>query len=153
MGLKTILATLLLTLPAVRALGVGHELRIHLRSGGTVAIPHDTIRRIQFQHLTSDVGQPVTVGGFQLLPNAPNPFNPATVLAFRLETEAPARLTIHDLRGALVRTLAQGRHPAGEHRQVWDGADQNGVQVASGVYLAVLESAGQVRTRKLLMVK
>jgi len=154
MARLTTLALAALLLIGLPAHGLDHELRVHLASGEVVAIPHAAIRRLHFSNLTSPVDGP---GGpprsFELLPNQPNPFNPSTTVALRLATAGDVCLTVRDLRGALVRTLYQGHLPAGGHRLVWDGRSGDGVAVASGVYLLVLEGGGHAVTGKMLLVK
>ena len=72
----------------------------------------------------------------QLLPAAPNPFNPRTVLAFDLDRAADVTLAVYDVRGRRVQTLIDGESVlAGRHSRVWDGTDTNGRPVAAGVYL------------------
>jgi hypothetical protein len=90
---------------------------------------------------------------FALLGAAPNPFNPATVLSYRMDQAGEARLEVYDLMGRLVETLAQGWQSAGEHQALWAGRDRNGRAAASGVYLARLEIKGQVQVARLLLVK
>ncbi len=83
----------------------------------------------------------------------PNPFNPRTTLAFELAAPGPAQLAIHDLTGARVRLLLDDGRPAGRHEVVWDGTDDNGRRVASGVYMARLV-AGAVRdVKKVVLVQ
>jgi hypothetical protein len=83
----------------------------------------------------------------------PNPFNPAVSLPLRLAAAGTLELTIHDLLGRTVRTLAAGTLPAGEHRLVWDGTDAAGRPLASGVYFARLQTAGHLESRRLLLVR
>ncbi len=85
---------------------------------------------------------------------APNPFNPSTEIAFSLPAAGPARLEVYDLRGALVRVLANGSLPAGAQRVAWDGRDDAGQEVSSGTYLLRLETnTGRGLTRKLMLVR
>jgi len=78
----------------------------------------------------------------------PNPFNPSTVLPFALARAGEARLAVYDLRGALVAVLADGWHAAGRHQVRWEAGG-----LASGVYLAVLESSGERRVRRMTLLK
>ena len=87
------------------------------------------------------------------LRGAPNPFNPRTVLSFDLARPARATLAIYDIRGMLVRRLLDQELPAGRHEAVWDGRDDGGRGAASGVYLARLQTGGEVRERKLTLVR
>jgi hypothetical protein len=95
-----------------------------------------------------------SVGGNALLsPAWPNPFNPRTELAFTLPVAGRARLSLHDARGALVRTLVDGDLAAGMHRPTWDGTDEAGRPAASGAYFARLEAGGAVESVKLVLVR
>ncbi len=99
-----------------------------------------------------DRPQPALAGPV-LAPNHPNPFNPSTAIRFALPAPGPVRLSVHDLAGRRVRTLVDGDLPAGSHVRRWDGRDQRGVAVASGMYVLRLEAAGTVQTRKAALIK
>ena len=93
-----------------------------------------------------------------LLPNYPNPFNPETWIPYHLATDAEVTLTIYDVRGDLVRTLMFGHQPAGVYESrgraaYWDGRNQLGEPVASGVYFYTLTAGEFTATRKLLIAK
>ena len=88
-----------------------------------------------------------------LLPAAPNPFNPATTLRFRLARTGEITLAVYDPAGRRVRTLAAGPWLAGEHAVRWDGRDARGRGVAAGSYLAVLRAGDQQEVTKLTLVK
>lgn len=88
-----------------------------------------------------------------LLPAAPNPFNPSTTLELELAQDADLTWSIHDLRGAKVRTLVGGHLHAGRHLRRWDGRDDTGAPVASGVYYAVVRGVGVDLSRKLVLLK
>ncbi len=87
------------------------------------------------------------------LSNHPNPFNPQTVVRYAVPEAGPVRLSVYDPRGRLVRTLVNEDLPAGSREAVWKGEDDGGRRVASGVYLAVLETAGGTLSHKLSLVK
>ncbi len=94
------------------------------------------------------------VGGrFALYPNSPNPFNPKTEIRFDLKSTGTANLAIYSLEGRVVKTLASGRLSAGPHAIGWDGRDDSGREVASGVYLMTLQAGGDESTRKISLVK
>lgn len=84
---------------------------------------------------------------------SPNPFNPQTTLSYTLPEAGPCSLVIYDLRGRRVRVLAEGARPAGDHVAVWDGRDERGTNVASGVYLARLVHQGGSRTQRLALTR
>lgn len=83
----------------------------------------------------------------------PNPFNPATTVSFTVPAAGPARLTIHDVQGRLVRTLVDEPLPAGDGRRLWDGRTDSGAQAASGVYFARLVSGSAGAVSKLTLVQ
>ena len=89
---------------------------------------------------------------FALDQNYPNPFNSHTVIGFDLPVAADVDLALFDLLGQRVATLGRGRRPAGTYTIQWDGRDDAGQPLASGVYLYRLQSALQTETRKLLLV-
>ena len=92
---------------------------------------------------------------FILDQNYPNPFNSATVIRFSLPTAADVDLAIFNLAGQRVATLADGVRAAGSYTLRWDGRDDDGRALASGVYLYRLRTGDeqQVETRKLLLMK
>jgi hypothetical protein len=83
----------------------------------------------------------------------PNPFNPATAVRFHLASAARARLDVFDVRGRLVRTLADGQLSAGWQEATWDGRGADGSAVASGVYFVRLSSGGETRTQRFVVVR
>jgi hypothetical protein len=78
---------------------------------------------------------------------APNPFNPRTQIAFDLARPGQIRLSVYDLRGALVRTLEAGVLPAGRHVRTWDGTNDDGAAMASGTYILTID-AGDFHARQ-----
>ena len=91
--------------------------------------------------------------GPQLQQNAPNPFNSGTVIAWFLLQPGPARLEVYALTGQRVAVLQEGPRKAGLHRLRWDGRDDQGRPLASGVYVYRLATPGAVQTRKLTLVR
>jgi hypothetical protein len=84
----------------------------------------------------------------------PNPFNPTTMIRYTSIGATPLRLTIYAVAGRRVRTLVDGStSTAGEHLIEWDGTDQQGRAVASGIYLLRLEQEQQFLTRRLILLK
>lgn len=97
---------------------------------------------------------PALPAAYRLHPNAPNPFNPRTEIRFDLpEPASNLDLSIYDVAGRRVATLARGPHAAGVHRVIWSGEDDAGRPVASGVYLYRLDSPAFSRTAKLALVR
>lgn len=103
----------------------------------------------QPQNLTDiSVDEPVRPAGFTLNQNYPNPFNPATVISFELGRESDISMAVYDVMGGLVKELASGVYPAGQHRISFDASGLN-----AGVYFYTLRAAGETLTRKMTLVK
>jgi hypothetical protein len=99
-----------------------------------------------------------------LLRNYPNPFNPTTTIQFAVvvregkaaddgQRTADISLKIYNVRGQLVRTLVDGEMMPGEYKVVWDGKDERGKELASGIYLCRLRSGPDWELRKMLLLK
>jgi len=90
---------------------------------------------------------------FALDQNYPNPFNPTTTIRFALPKDAMVSLKIYDVLGREVRTLVNGRVSAGYQQVVWDGRNEFGSQVASGMYIYHITAGDFVSTKKMMMLK
>ena len=93
-----------------------------------------------------------------LLQNFPNPFNPETWIPYTLADDTEVKVRIYDVQGVLIRQLDIGRQGAGRYlnRQTaayWDGRDQFGASVASGVYFYTLEADTFSKTRRMVIQK
>ena len=91
--------------------------------------------------------------GPQLEQNAPNPFNSETAISWYLLRPGPARLEVFALTGQQVAVLRQGPHPAGNHRLLWDGRDNQGRPLASGTYLYRLVTGEGSMARKFMLLR
>ncbi len=85
--------------------------------------------------------------------NYPNPFNPETAIRFSTKEAGPVRISIFNIKGQLVRNLVAEDLPAGFHRVVWNGKDNRGSNVSSGIYLYRMETAGYAKTLKMMLMK
>lgn len=88
-----------------------------------------------------------------LFQNQPNPFSPETRIAYELPHAGRAELRIYTVAGRLVRTLVKENLAAGLHTAVWDGLDEKGRAVSSGVYLYVLVTPRVEESRKMLLLR
>ncbi len=88
-----------------------------------------------------------------LKPNYPNPFNNETVIEYGLPVAGRVKLVVYNLIGQVVRTLVDDHQPAGFKRAQWDGRDNQGWQVSSGIYFIRLEAGSQKLIRKVLLQK
>ncbi len=100
-----------------------------------------------------DDAPPAVIRTVSLLPNYPNPFNPETHLRFQVADFGFVELQIFDMSGRLVRTLLREHRPAGTHSVTWNGRDETGRAVSSGVYFYRLNTAGQTLSRKMLLIR
>ena len=115
------------------------------------------------RHLSSWSEEPVTgvVGPdasswpcrYELLPNAPNPFNAETTIQYALPAEGRIMLAIYNTMGQRVRTFVKGVQVAGHYHVAWDGRDETGQAVATGVYVCRLEARKHRDARKMLLLK
>ena len=88
-----------------------------------------------------------------LYQNAPNPFNPTTTIRFDLAHDGHASLRVYDVAGRMVRTLVDEEFSAGRREVIWDGSDDTGERVSSGLYLYRLETHGLSQVRKTIVLK
>ena len=121
----------------------------------TVAFVIDNLR---MTHGTSDPVSinsktPQVVRDFQLNQNYPNPFNPTTSFSYVIPQTADVTLAIYNIRGELVRTLESGNQTAGRHEASWNGLNDAGQLVSSGIYVYSLKSESQTVSKQMLFLK
>jgi hypothetical protein len=102
------------------------------------------------EEFTQTGGTPVA---FALLANTPNPFNPSTLIKYELPQQVEVKLVIFDLVGRRVRTLVDQRQQAGRYAITWDGRNEQGQVVSSGVYLYQLRAGNFVQVRRMALVR
>ncbi|MBN1997588.1 T9SS type A sorting domain-containing protein, partial [candidate division KSB1 bacterium] len=97
-----------------------------------------------------DSGIPVS---YQLQQNYPNPFNPETTIRYSLPFAEFVTLTVYDILGKKIKTLVNENKAPGRYQVIWDGKDENGLKVASGVYVYRLSAGKFVQSFKMLLIK
>ncbi|MFC1570091.1 T9SS type A sorting domain-containing protein [bacterium] len=107
--------------------------------------PDETITAVDHSHVSPDQ--------FELNQNYPNPFNPTTTISYQLAKNSDVLLTIYSQTGQKVRTLVQEKQGSGFQLIHWDGCDDAGQRLSSGIYLYHLQVDNQVQTRKLMLMK
>jgi hypothetical protein len=130
---------------------------IYLRQDDNNVIP-DRARflRDTLVWLGNNPGQPTPVASgkvYKLDQNYPNPFNPQTTIAFSIKERGNVSLKVYNVAGELVRTLANESMTAGDHTKVWDGRNDAGQPVSSGVYFYKLVSNSFQQTKKMVLLK
>jgi hypothetical protein len=88
-----------------------------------------------------------------LLPSSPNPFESVAALRFNMSVTGPLRVTVHDVAGRLIATLADGNHDAGRYVLRWDGTNERGKRLPPGLYFAIAKTAGYQASQKLILLK
>ena len=93
--------------------------------------------------------------GFSLQQNTPNPFNPSTTITYTVPegSTGPVKLEVYNLRGARVRLLVDEERSPGTYHVFWDGADDTGAAVGSGIYFYRMRAGDFVQTRKMVLLK
>jgi flagellar hook assembly protein FlgD len=85
--------------------------------------------------------------------NYPNPFNPETRISFSLGQEGNVRVQVYNIKGQLVKNLLEERMESGQHSLIWDGRDDRGRAVGSGMYFYRLQTEDYSSTRKMMLLK
>lgn len=102
---------------------------------------------------TDPVEHEITPQDFKLDQNYPNPFNPETIIGYHLAISKKVKLVIYNSLGEVVKTLVNSYQSAGEHSVVWDGTDEMGRNVSSGVYIYQLQSGKTTISKKMMLLR
>jgi hypothetical protein len=121
---------------------------------------NDPVNPVENVHLILDV-LPTGIGdGTEAMPtqyalhqNFPNPFNPSTTIKYDLKARTDVTLTIYNVLGQKVRTLVNTNQAAGFKNIVWNGLNDGGEQVSTGIYIYRIEADGFVQSRKMVFMK
>jgi len=146
------------------ASGITHIYTISYEAG-------DTVQEInaEIAIMTNDADLPVITIPILLKPSAnsdqinpaitalkgnfPNPFNPSTSIRFSLKEAGLVRLNIYNLKGQLIKSLINADLPSGDHQIIWNGKDERGTLVSSGIYLYRMENGSFKATNKMMLMK
>lgn len=117
--------------------------------------PHGDVFKLSPTGIGTDGGNdqhPIPFAG-SLSQNYPNPFNPHTTVSYSLPEDAWVEISIYDLLGKRVKTLLRSYCPAGDHRVEWDGRDEQGTELAGGIYFLRLSAGDVTQTRKMIFLQ
>ena len=115
-----------------------------------------------FENIVVDPGNPTSIKelstivspeGYQLNQNYPNPFNPTTTISYNIPQANHVVLKVYDIQGKEITTLVNEQKSSGQHHISWDGKDNNGLNVTSGLYVYKLIAGDVVKSNKMILVK
>jgi len=90
---------------------------------------------------------------FSLKQNYPNPFNPTTSIAYSLAKPGHVKISVYNIVGQKILDLVNGKVAAGTHKAIWNGTDQSGRALSSGIYFCRMETGSHIAMRKMTLVK
>ncbi|MDP6418026.1 MAG: S8 family serine peptidase [Candidatus Krumholzibacteria bacterium] len=125
-------------------------------TGDYVNYDHPIGKRVNAYNAVNDLsgtGAGDTPPATRLAGNYPNPFNPKTTIRFELDKAGPVLLEVYDVGGRLLKTLENGSLPAGPQERSWDGRDNNGRAMASGVYFAKLHTGDRSLSHRMVLLQ
>ena len=91
--------------------------------------------------------------GSYIIGNYPNPFNPETTISYNIDQSTNVKVDIYNIQGKKVKTLVNEMQNAGQHKEVWDGKDDNGKSVGSGMYFFKLRTSRYDGTKRMILMK
>ncbi|NNE08576.1 MAG: T9SS type A sorting domain-containing protein [Gemmatimonadetes bacterium] len=108
---------------------------------------------ITYGTVPTDVADGSVPRSFELHPNRPNPFNPTTSISFDVPKASHVRLGVYNTGGRLIKTLVNETMQAGSRQILWDGKNESGHSVSSGLYFYKIEADGFTETRKMTLIR
>ncbi len=133
-----------------------YYMNIYLKNGTHITYRLTDIHRIDFTNIVSalDAKKSTQIAqSFKLLQNYPNPFNPSTTIQYQIPEAGKVEIKIYDISGRLVRIIENVKHGAGTYQVAWDGLNESGVKVASGLYLYSVKYQNTIHTKKMILIK
>ncbi len=124
--------------------------------GNVTSIPIRDIQKLTFSNISSAVGNvdvKTVIKSFKLLQNYPNPFNPSTTIEYQIPKGGNVDIKIFSIDGQLVKTFENFYQSSGSYNVIWDGRNNGGQSVASGLYIYRVVFDNLVLAKKMLFVK
>jgi len=127
-------------------------------AGSLAELEMSFLKAFDFYNITTDVddhgGDPILPNAMALMQNYPNPFNMATTISFNLASPGQVRIEVFNLLGQRIATVAEGSYPSGLSAIVWNGRNDSGEELSSGIYFYRLTIDGaRAESRKLVILK
>ena len=132
---------------------LGQVVNIAFRHHNCTAQAALKIDEVSIEGLISDFDVEIEPIRSQLIGNYPNPFNPETTILFSLENEGHVSIDIYNIRGQKVKGLVNENLKSGNHQVIWNGVDDNGRPVSSGVYFYRMNTDAQTSTKRMVLMK
>lgn len=129
-----------------------NPITVHFSDGYTMEVPAGELTTGQSTSIEDDPGD-ASHGQTQLYQAYPNPFNPTTTIHFTLARAGHVELSIFNLNGQRIKTLANKNLPAGTHRVTWDGFTESGSSAASGIYFYRMKTRAYDHAKRVVLMK
>jgi hypothetical protein len=140
----------------LKTIWVGHSFMLIRDTGTGTAPARNTFLKMVYEEFLNEANTEVTgddsPAAYHLAQNFPNPFNPSTRIQFALPVKGHVSLKIYNVAGQLVKTLQNGVMDAGSHELTWDGSNNLGKNVASGVYFYKLNAGDNYENMKKMVL-
>ncbi|MDP8204943.1 MAG: C25 family cysteine peptidase [Candidatus Tenebribacter mawsonii] len=129
------------------------QLRFVFGSAGLITGEGWYIDDVHYSNTSGSNDETITPIMNKLHANFPNPFNPTTTISFSLKEAGNVDLDVYNIKGQKVKTLIHANLPAENHQVVWNGKDDSGKSVSSGIYFYKMKTASYTSTRKMILLK
>jgi hypothetical protein len=142
----------------LKRIGFDGDTLVVVDAGSTSCYGAAAVTRIEFlwspanSGLNDPRGAAALVTAMHLLQNQPNPFSPETRIAFDLPKAGPVELVVYGVNGRQIRRLVKDTREAGRHSAIWNGRDDAGRKVGSGIYFYQLIAAGVAESRRMILL-
>jgi hypothetical protein len=140
--------------PSLQNSGVYSGIKVTASDNGFPVLSDSTVFTLTVMDVVGigDPGSEIPTT-FAVMQNYPNPFNPETTIKYQLPQVAEVQLIIYNVLGQTIRTLVNDRIEAGYYEVVWDGRNDSGIQVPSGVYIYRFEAADYQKVNNMILLK
>jgi len=134
---------------------VAETMIIHLNNGETVEFDTSEIQEITFGPDVSveEMVEFISQIPIKFLKNYPNPFNPTTTISFEIGESGKTQVEIYNAKGQKIKTLLNEKMEIGQHSVIWNGKDDRGKHVSSGIYFYKVSVSGEQKVNKMIMLK